>query len=47
MGEMIEQIWVRKTSEALGAKKARQRVLDLIRRSPYRPAASESAAIKA
>jgi len=21
MGEMIEQIWVRKTSEALGAKK--------------------------
>lgn len=44
MDEMIEQIWIGATSEALGANKPGMKIWTLIRRSPYWPAACGVAA---
>jgi len=41
---MIDEIWMGKTSDPLGADRVLSRDLDPIRRSPYRPAANGKAA---
>ena len=45
MGNMIDDIWMGKTSDPLGADRVLSRDLDPVRRSPYRPAANRKAAM--